>query len=94
VSKYDASGNLLWTKQFGTSADDHAFGISSDGLGNLYIAGATSGDFDGPNAGESDAFVAKIRDIPEPATIAWGGVCSAAVMAFGRKRRPASNRPA
>lgn len=59
VSKFDASGTLQWSRQFGTSADDTSFGVSADGLGNVYISGRTFGSLGGPNAGGNDAFVAK-----------------------------------
>ena len=59
VSKYDAAGTLQWTRQLGTSADDVSYGVSADGLGNVYISGCTGGSLGGPNAGGNDAFVSK-----------------------------------
>jgi hypothetical protein len=59
VAKYDAAGNLWWTKQFGVSAEDQSNGVSADGLGNVYVSGRTAGSLGGPNAGSYDAFVAK-----------------------------------
>ena len=59
VSKYDAAGTLQWTRQLGTSAIDRSYGVSADGLGNVYISGYTSGSLGGPNAGGNDAFVSK-----------------------------------
>ncbi len=59
LSKYDASGNLLWTEQLGTSSHDVSNGVSSDGLGNVYISCYTEGNLDGPNAGGKDAFLSK-----------------------------------
>lgn len=59
VSKYDAAGNLQWTRQLGSSAYDNSGGISADGLGNVYISGLTSGNLDGTGAGNNDAFVSK-----------------------------------
>jgi hypothetical protein len=44
-------GALQWTQQLGTSATDWSFGVSADGLGNIYFFGYTSGSLDGPNAG-------------------------------------------
>jgi hypothetical protein len=60
VAKYDAAGNLQWTTQFGSTVYEGTRGISADGLGNVYIAGTTAGSLGGPNAGLSDAFVAKL----------------------------------
>ena len=59
VSKYDAAGTLQWTRQLGTSSSDHSYGVSADGLGNVYISGHTGGSLGGPNAGSYDAFVSK-----------------------------------
>ena len=48
------------TKQFGTSSPDHAYGISTDIGGNVYVTGHTNGSLDGnTNAGSSDLFVVK-----------------------------------
>jgi hypothetical protein len=58
-AKYDVAGSLLWTRQVGTSADDHVSGIRADALGNVFIAGSTSGGLDGSPLGGGDAFVAK-----------------------------------
>lgn len=59
VAKFDAAGNLQWTKQLGTSAEDQETGVSADGLGNVYISGYTYGSLGGPNAGDRDAFLAE-----------------------------------
>jgi hypothetical protein len=59
VAKYDAAANLQWTKQLGTSGNDFGYGVSADGLGNVYISGITQGSLGGPNAGDYDAFVVK-----------------------------------
>ena len=59
LSKYDESGILQWTQQFGTSEQEQGLGVSADGLGNVYITGETNGSVGGPNAGRSDAFVSK-----------------------------------
>ena len=50
---------ILWTHQFGTSADDAAYGITIDSSG-LYVAGVTEGALPGQTSeGEWDAFVRK-----------------------------------
>jgi hypothetical protein len=41
VTKYNAAGNLIWTRQFGPNAEQRSFGVSADGLGNVYISGWT-----------------------------------------------------
>jgi len=57
VAKYDASGNQLWVKQFGSIGDDEATAISTNSSGNVYVTGSTSGSLPGKsNLGDSDAF--------------------------------------
>jgi len=74
VSKYDAAGNLLWTRQFGTAADDDCFGLFADGLGDVYLTGHTRGSLGGPNAGNYDAFLIKLS-VPEPGSLAILTLC-------------------
>jgi chitodextrinase len=57
--KYDAGGNLLWTRQLGSTDDDWAVAVAVDPGGNAYVAGTTQGAVGGPNAGGSDVFLAK-----------------------------------
>lgn len=59
IAKYDGNGSPIWTKQFGTAADDFASSLWTDGLGNAYITGRTTGNLAAPNAGSSDVFVTK-----------------------------------
>jgi hypothetical protein len=40
VQKFDSSGHLVWSRQFGTSKYDYGFAISADALGNVYIGGS------------------------------------------------------
>lgn len=58
VLAYNPSGIVLWTRQFGTAADDAAAGITVDANGNSYVAGNTAGTLAGQtSAGGVDAFV-------------------------------------
>lgn len=60
VRKYDATGNEVWTSQFGSVALDYAQGVAVDAAGNVYVAGRTEGVLtDQPSAGKQDAFVRK-----------------------------------
>ena len=43
--------SIEWVRQLGTSATDFSYGVSADGLGNVYISGFTDGSLGGPNAG-------------------------------------------
>src|SRR5262249_35941533 len=77
IAKYDAAGNLAWTgargsvpnfRQIGTSAADHGYGVSADGLGNVYMSGSTAGNLGGTNAGGADAFLTKWDSV---GTLQW-----------------------
>ncbi len=59
--KYDASGSELWTRQFGTSDYDYADAVAVDEVGNVIVAGATTGIFPGQSIhdGTFDTFVRK-----------------------------------
>lgn len=57
VIKYDPSGQLVWTKQFGTAASDGASAMTTDPCGNVYVAGGTRGDF------EANAFTSEFSDV-------------------------------
>jgi uncharacterized repeat protein (TIGR01451 family) len=39
VRKYDANGNLLWTRRTGFALEDRGLGVAADALGNVYVAG-------------------------------------------------------
>jgi len=43
VAKFDAYGNLLWVRQFGTESTDLVTGIAADLNGNVYVGGYTIG---------------------------------------------------
>jgi hypothetical protein len=87
VSKYDAAGTLQWSRQLGTSENEESYGVSADGLENIYFSGYTGG----PYTGTFDAFVAKISDpaIPEPSTLLL--LCIGSLSMLWR-RRPATPR--
>ncbi|HUG68126.1 MAG TPA: SBBP repeat-containing protein [Pirellulaceae bacterium] len=60
VAKFDASGALLWTSQFGSSGNDFGYGVYVNPSG-IYVAGETTGTFPGETShGGYDAFVAKL----------------------------------
>jgi hypothetical protein len=60
LSKLDADGNVVWSKQWGTSGDDVATGVALDSTGALYVVGFTGGALSGQNnAGGLDAFLQK-----------------------------------
>lgn len=60
LRKYDPSGNVVWTRQFGTFMDEEVNSLAMDIKGNLYIAGKTSGVLPGQtSSGPTDAFIRK-----------------------------------
>jgi hypothetical protein len=57
VRRYDRSGNVVFTKQFGTASGDSATAVSIDAAG-FTVGGGTDGDLARNNAGPfTDAFV-------------------------------------
>jgi hypothetical protein len=69
VRKYDAAGTLLWTRQFGSSSFDDAFGVAVDTGGNVLVAGYTNGALPvQTSAGGFDAFV---RKYDSAGTLLW-----------------------
>lgn len=60
LRKYDANGNLLWARQFGTKTADFGEKLTIDNQGNIVVSGTSYGTFDGvPNLGGSDVFIVK-----------------------------------
>jgi hypothetical protein len=58
VVKYDASGAVLWSRQFGTDGNDVGYTVAMDLNGGVLVAGYTSGDLSGQgNAGKNDVFI-------------------------------------
>jgi hypothetical protein len=68
VRKYGATGSVVWTRQFGTSASEYGTAVVVDGSGNVYVSGYTNGAITGTNAGGSDAFVRKYNS---SGTVQW-----------------------
>lgn len=60
LAQLDTGGNLLWTRQFGTSNTDIAKDVAVDAAGYILLAGHTLGALSGGgNAGGFDAFLAR-----------------------------------
>ena len=57
----DPLGALRWTRQFGTSSEDYAYGIATDENGNVYVSGHTTGALEGPNAGQQRRLPSRVR---------------------------------
>ena len=62
LAKYNSSGSLQWTKQYGTSDEDSPVDMQIDTNGNNYIVGQTTGDFENyTNNGSYDIFISKFN---------------------------------
>jgi hypothetical protein len=68
IRSFDSDGNVRWTRQFGTSGNDYAFGIAVDANGNVYVTGDTTGSLEGPSAGGRDAF---LRSFDSEGNLRW-----------------------
>ncbi|HWS87552.1 MAG TPA: hypothetical protein VN282_11350 [Pyrinomonadaceae bacterium] len=69
VRKYSPAGDIMWTRQFGTAADDLISGVAVHSSG-VYVAGYTSGTFPGaPTGSGTDVFIAKLA--PETGNPVW-----------------------
>ena len=60
VARFDAAGNQLWLKQFGTAGSNVANGIAIDSSGAILACGNVQGGLNGQTAlGNGDAFLMK-----------------------------------
>jgi hypothetical protein len=64
LAKYDASGNYIWARRFGSIGQDIAYGVATDASGNVFLTGAFSNsvNFGGATltaVGGYDIFLAK-----------------------------------
>src|SRR5688572_15084011 len=63
--KYNAAGNVVWTRKIGNTGSEFGQSVATDAAGNVYVAGAFSsptiviGSITLTTAGSSDIFVAK-----------------------------------
>jgi hypothetical protein len=73
IVSYDVAGNVTSVRQMGTSAADDGFGISADGLGNVYAAGDTVGSLGGTLVGMTDGYLVKLGAGP-PGDFSGDGV--------------------
>jgi hypothetical protein len=58
VVRMSPSGDIIWTRQFGTPELDWPQGVGTTADGGVLLAGSTEGSLGGPNAGLRDAFIA------------------------------------
>lgn len=60
LARHDGAGNLLWIRQLGTSEDDTALALATDGSDGVYVGGESRGDLGAPSAGDADAWLAHL----------------------------------
>ena len=68
ISKYSASGSLLWTDQYGDYFSDDGAAVTVDGTGNVYVTGLTYNDLGGAPAGGADIY---LRKYDSTGTLHW-----------------------
>jgi hypothetical protein len=60
VTRHNASGGLVWSRQLGSRGDEHARGIAVDARQNVYIGGSTTHAlYDTYHGGPADGFLAR-----------------------------------
>ena len=60
LTVFSEDGNRLWSRIWGSNADDLAGGIASDAAGNLYVGGSSRGPIDGQShQGNFDYYLSK-----------------------------------
>eukprot|EP00971_Amphidinium_carterae_P108693 2152121-Amphidinium_carterae.1 len=58
LMQYNSSGELQWTRQWGSSSNDLAYAVAVSADGLVYVAGYTTGNLDGQNStGSAHAFL-------------------------------------
>ena len=69
VRKFSPSGDLMWTRQFGTATDDLLSGIAVHSSG-VYVVGYTTGTFPGaPSGNGADVYITKLA--PDTGNTVW-----------------------
>lgn len=87
--KYSPLGDVVWSRQIGTTDHEQGFGVATDSCGNAFIAGYTQGSLAADNAGGQDGFLAKYDGAGgllwkrQIGTAAYDIVCSVATDASG-----------
>lgn len=68
IRKVNTRGEVIWGRQFGTSANDAALDVATDAGGNAYVFGRTSGNLARTVRGDFDFFV---RKYTPSGSVAW-----------------------
>ena len=59
LTKIDSSGNVVWSRQFGSESDEDVQWSAIDTKSNVYIVGSTTGVLGDKNYGKEDIFLVK-----------------------------------
>lgn len=59
LGHFDSGGNQTWIRQIGSSSWEFGSVATPDGAGGVFVGGGTEGNLGGPNAGRSDAWLAR-----------------------------------
>ncbi len=65
LSKLDAAGAVAWTRQLGSTLDDHAGAVLEAADGSLYIGGSSAGVWGEKQMGRGDAILLKLTSAAE-----------------------------
>jgi Beta-propeller repeat len=71
--KYNANGDLAWRQPLSSTGDEWATGVRSDGAGNAYFTGRTSGQLGSSVFGSDDAFIGKVDSAGNIASVVQFG---------------------
>lgn len=82
--KYDPTGNLIWSTQFGGSKNDLVADLAFDEFGNVFLGGTRR---TGNLNGTGNAWLVKLSPVPEPSTYALGILGLVALFAVGRSKQ-------
>jgi hypothetical protein len=86
IARYDASGNRIWIRQFGSAGNDSGEALIADGAGGVFLAGFTNGNLAAINLGEWDIFIARLDS---GGNTAWIRQFGTPVTDFGSSLAPA-----
>lgn len=68
LAAFDATGNRLWLRQFGSDGWDEASAVTVAAAGGAFVTGLTAGEFASTPAGDKDIFVAHFSPTGEMLT--------------------------
>ncbi len=66
VARYDAQGQLLWLRQYGSVGAELGKAICSDGAGGYFLTGVALGGFGGGPAGQAVSWVTRLDSSGNP----------------------------